>query len=73
MRKLLLEHLTNELEPYVKFRASDPLALYIHMPRSPLVYPELAGTERKLFNLHYTIVFDVYFRNSLSFCRSSYF
>ncbi|CAM6112927.1 unnamed protein product [Calypogeia fissa] len=44
MRKLLLEHLTNELEPYVKFRASDPLALYIHMPRSPLVYPELADS-----------------------------
>ncbi|BBN14040.1 DnaJ homolog subfamily C member 13 [Marchantia polymorpha subsp. ruderalis] len=41
MRKRLLEHLTNELEPYVKFRATDPMALYIHIPRSPLTYPEL--------------------------------
>eukprot|EP00250_Pteridium_aquilinum_P018104 c23944_g1_i1 orf=785-7753(-) len=42
MREHLLEHLKAELEPYVKFRASDPLALYIHVPKAPLVYPELS-------------------------------
>jgi DnaJ family protein C protein 13 len=42
MRKQLLDHLTTELESYVKFRATDPLALYIHIPRTPLAYPELA-------------------------------
>ncbi|KAH9562610.1 hypothetical protein CY35_05G081400 [Sphagnum magellanicum] len=42
MRKRLLDHLTTELESYVKFRATDPLALYIHVPRTPLAYPELA-------------------------------
>jgi len=43
MRQLLLDHLTSELESYVKFRAADPLALYIHDPKAPLAYPELAG------------------------------
>lgn len=42
MRKRLLDHLTTELESYVKFRATNPLALYIHVPRTPLAYPELA-------------------------------
>ncbi|XP_057836865.1 uncharacterized protein LOC131047061 isoform X1 [Cryptomeria japonica] len=44
MRERLLEHLTNVLEPYVKFRASDSLALYIDSPKAPLEYPELAET-----------------------------
>lgn len=43
MRQRLLDHLTSELESYVKFRAADPLALYIHVPKAPLTYPELAG------------------------------
>ena len=43
MRQRLLDHLTSELESYVKFRAADPLALYIHVPKSPLTYPELEG------------------------------
>jgi len=43
MRKRLLDHLTTELESYVKFRATNPLALYIHVPRTRLAYPELAG------------------------------
>ena len=43
MRERLLDHLKAELEPYVKFRASDPLALYIHIPKAPLMYPELSG------------------------------
>jgi len=43
MRQLLLDHLTSELESYVKFRAADPLALYIHVPKAPLSYPELTG------------------------------
>lgn len=42
MRERLLDYLKAELEPYVKFRASDPLALYIHVPKAPLVYPELS-------------------------------
>ncbi|XP_024368115.1 uncharacterized protein [Physcomitrium patens] len=41
MRQRLLDHLTSELESYVKFRATDPLALYIHVPKAPLSYPEL--------------------------------
>lgn len=41
MRERLLDYLKAELEPFVKFRASDPLALYIHVPKAPLVYPEL--------------------------------
>eukprot|EP01018_Ginkgo_biloba_P000780 Gb_17024 [translate_table: standard] len=44
MRERLLEYLTNELEPFVKFRASDSLALYIHTPKTPFEYPELAET-----------------------------
>lgn len=44
MRESLLEHLTNELGTYVKFRASDPLALYIYSPKPPLEYPELTDT-----------------------------
>lgn len=43
MKQRLLDHLTSELESYVKFRAADPLALYIHVPKSPLTYPELEG------------------------------
>lgn len=43
MRQRLLDHLFSELESYVKFRAADPLALYIHVPKAPLTYPELAG------------------------------
>jgi DnaJ family protein C protein 13 len=43
MRDRLVEYLKAELDPYVKFRASDPLALYIHVPKAPLVYPELSG------------------------------
>lgn len=43
MRNRLLGHLTTELESYVKFRATDPLALYIHVPKAPLAYPELEG------------------------------
>ncbi|KAH7284662.1 hypothetical protein KP509_34G065300 [Ceratopteris richardii] len=42
MRQHLLEFLNTELGPFVKFRASDPLALYIHVPKAPLVYPELS-------------------------------
>ncbi|KAI5070204.1 hypothetical protein GOP47_0014547 [Adiantum capillus-veneris] len=42
MRERLLDYLKAELEPFVKFRASDPLALYIHVPKAPLVYPELS-------------------------------
>lgn len=41
MRQRLLDYLTSELESYVKFRATDPLALYIHVPKAPLAYPEL--------------------------------
>lgn len=44
MRQRLLDHLTSELESYVKFRAADPLALYIHVPKAPLTYPELEGS-----------------------------
>lgn len=51
MRNRLLGHLTTELESYVKFRATDPLALYIHVPKAPLAYPELEGG----FILSYTI------------------
>lgn len=43
MRQRLLDHLTSELEQYVKFRASDSMALYVHNPQAPLYYPELAG------------------------------
>lgn len=43
MRQRLLDYLTSELESYVKFRATDPLALYIHVPKAPLAYPELEG------------------------------
>ena len=45
MRQRLLDHLTSELASYVKFRATDPLALYIHVPKPPLTHPELAGTQ----------------------------
>jgi DnaJ family protein C protein 13 len=63
MRKRLLDHLTTELESYVKFRATNPLALYIHVPRTPLAYPELAGRVQGLgfraqlhhFQLHFLI------------------
>lgn len=76
MRQRLLEHLTNELEPYVKFRASDPLALYIRSPKDPVEYPELAETiftaPFYLQNLldserfpNYQIIDDVGFLNSL--------
>lgn len=43
MRRNLVDHLTRELEPYVKFRASDPMALYVHTSRAPIHYPQLAG------------------------------
>lgn len=46
MRERLLDHLTSELEPYVKSRASDPMAPYVHTPRDPLHYPELTGKFR---------------------------
>lgn len=76
MRQRLLEHLTNELEPYVKFRASDPLALYIRSPKPPVEYPELTETiftaPFYLQNLldsqrfpNYQIIDDVGFLNSL--------
>lgn len=42
MRRNLVDHLTRELEPYVKFRASDPMALYVHTSRAPIHYPQLA-------------------------------
>ncbi|KAG0579697.1 hypothetical protein KC19_4G117600 [Ceratodon purpureus] len=41
MRQRLLDHLTSELEPYVKSRANDPMAPYVHTPRAPIYYPEL--------------------------------
>ena len=31
----------------MKFRASDPLALYIHVPKPPVTYPELSGKFHK--------------------------
>jgi len=43
MRKRLLDHLTSELEVYVRARASDAKAIYLHTPRAPIYYPELAG------------------------------
>lgn len=43
MRQRLVDHLTSELEPYVRARSSDPMALYVHTRRAPLYYPELAG------------------------------
>lgn len=43
MRKRLYEHLTSELEVYVRSRANDCRALYVHTPRAPIYYPELAG------------------------------
>lgn len=43
MRQRLLDHLTSELEPYVRARASDPMAPYLHIPRPRIDYPELAG------------------------------
>lgn len=46
MRQRLLDHLTSELEPYVKARASDPMAPYVHTPRPRIDYPELAGKYR---------------------------
>lgn len=48
MRERLLEYLVAELGPYVKFRASDPMALYIHVPKPPLAYPELEGNQRRI-------------------------
>ncbi|KAH7421759.1 hypothetical protein KP509_13G074000 [Ceratopteris richardii] len=44
MRDRLLDYLKGELEPFVKFRASDPLALYIHVSKAPLDYPELSDS-----------------------------
>lgn len=44
MRERLLDFLKADLEPYVKSRATDPLALYIHIPKSPLFYPELTDS-----------------------------
>lgn len=46
MRQRLLDHLTSELEPYVKSRANDPMAPYVHTPRAPIYYPELTGKFR---------------------------
>lgn len=43
MRQRLLDHLTGELEPYVRARAYDPMAPYLHEPRPRIDYPELAG------------------------------
>ena len=43
MRQRLVDHLTSELQPYVRARASDPMALYGHTRLAPLYYPELAG------------------------------
>ena len=43
MRQRLLDHLTSELEPYVKARASDPMAPFLHTRRAPIYYPELTG------------------------------
>ena len=59
MRQSLLDHLTFELESYVKFRTADPLALYIHVPKSPLTYPELEGKRLSPsdISLHYHMHF----------------
>lgn len=43
MRQRLLDHLTGELEPYVRAHANDPMAPYLHKPRPRIDYPELVG------------------------------
>lgn len=53
MRQRLLDHLSNELEPYVKARASDPMAPYVHILRPRIEYPELAGTCSGDFLFHF--------------------
>lgn len=41
MRQRLLDHLTHELEPFVRARATNSMALFVHTPRTPIFYPEL--------------------------------
>eukprot|EP00271_Cylindrocystis_brebissonii_P009775 TRINITY_DN2501_c0_g1_i2.p1 TRINITY_DN2501_c0_g1~~TRINITY_DN2501_c0_g1_i2.p1 ORF type:complete len:1658 (+),score=386.93 TRINITY_DN2501_c0_g1_i2:98-5071(+) len=41
MRGQLVERLSQDLEPYVKARASDPQAVFIYKPKPALVYEEL--------------------------------
>lgn len=43
MKSRLLERVSTDLEPYVKARATDPLALYIYHPNPPLTFPEVDG------------------------------
>ncbi|KAG0590844.1 hypothetical protein KC19_1G130600 [Ceratodon purpureus] len=42
MRQRLVDNLSSQLEPYVRARASDSMALYVHSRRAPVNYPELA-------------------------------
>lgn len=46
MRQRLLDHLTHELEPFVRARATNSMALFVHTPRTPIFYPELVGKFR---------------------------
>lgn len=43
MKARLVERVSTDLQPYVKARAHDPLALYIYHPNPPLTYPEVDG------------------------------
>jgi hypothetical protein len=61
MRQRLLEHLTSGLESYVKFRATNPLALYVHVPKYPLTYPELEGKRLTLSIIFSTYIIIVHF------------
>jgi len=47
MKERLVDYLATDLEPFVLSRSADPLTPYAYSPKSPLVYPELAGTPRR--------------------------
>lgn len=69
MRKRLLDHLTSELEMYVRARASDSKALYVHTPRAPIYYPELAGKFTFFFCIHCNEWLLLLIRNILSLAQ----